>query len=176
MTATTTTPARRWTLLGLLSLATLMLAMPLPAARAGQTGTPVPGTPVAVVRDVLGSSDPAAAPEEVLQLARYTIAAGARLPVHTHPGDQMATVDAGTLTYHVVANGEAAVTRADGTTEVLRPGERATFEVGDAWVEPEGMVHYAENLSGAPVVLIAASLFAAGEPLSEIVKLATPAA
>ena len=134
--------------------------------------TPTAETPV--VREVLASSESAEAPGEELALVRYTIAPGAVLPVHTHPGVQMASVESGTLTYHVVENGEVLVTRADGTEESFGPGETVTFTVGDSWVEPEGMVHYAENLTDEPVVLISASLFAEGEPASTVVE-ATPA-
>jgi quercetin dioxygenase-like cupin family protein len=49
-----------------------------------------------------------------------------------------------------------------------------TFEVGDAWVELEGMVHYAENLTDEPVVLIATSLLEAGEPTAILFSEATP--
>jgi quercetin dioxygenase-like cupin family protein len=165
---------------GLLLLAGLLAAVPLAATVAGQASTPVAtpasATPAAggVVREVLASSDPAEAPGEVLSLVRYTIPAGAKLPVHKHPGDQMATVISGTLTYHVVANGDVPITRANGTKETAHPGDTITFTVGDSWVEPEGMIHYAENLTDQPVVLLSSSLFAANEPPTELV--ATPAA
>ena len=160
-------------------LVAISLALPFSMVMASQDATPDPGTPVAsggVVREVLGSSDPADAPGELFELARYTIPAGTVLPVHTHPGVQMAIVESGTLTYHVVADGEVLITRADGTEEVAGPGETVTFEVGDAWVEAEGMVHYAENLTDQPVVLISSSLFDADEPSAEVVTAATPAA
>jgi len=165
---------------GLLLAAVPLAAVPLAATVAGQASTPVAtpasATPAAggVVREVLASSDPAEAPGEVLSLVRYTIPAGAKLPVHKHPGDQMATVISGTLTYHVVANGDVPITRANGTKETAHPGDTITFTVGDSWVEPEGMIHYAENLTDQPVVLLSSSLFAANEPPTELV--ATPAA
>jgi quercetin dioxygenase-like cupin family protein len=126
-------------------------------------------SPAPVVRHVLGSSHPAAAPGETLELVQYIIPAGAVLPVHKHPGDQMATVESGTLTYHVVEHGSVTVNRADETTEVVGPGEMATFHVGDSWVEPIGMIHYAENLTTEPVVLMSSSLLADDEPATEIV-------
>jgi hypothetical protein len=89
----------------------------------------------------------------------------------------MAIVESGTLTYHVIENGVVTVTRADGTMEEVGPGETATFDVGDAWVEPEGMVHYAENLTDEPVVLLSTSLFPEDQPTSQIVDVgATPEA
>jgi len=148
----------------------------LTSATASQDGTggatPIPI--VEVVREVLSDADPDSAPGELFELVRYTIAPGAVLPVHTHPGVQMAVVESGTLTYHVIDDGNVSVTRADGAEEFVEPGETVTFEVGDAWVEPEGMVHYAENLTDEPVVLIATSLLEAGEPTEILFSEATP--
>lgn len=160
----------------ILALAVVVGWSPVTARQDGTSGaTPAPAPEV--VRDVLGDTEPESAPGEVFELVRYTIPAGAVLPVHTHPGVQMAIVESGTLTYHVVENGSVFVTRADGAEEEIGPGETATFEVGDAWVEPEGMVHYAENRTDEPVVLLSASLFTEGEPISEIVdEAATPEA
>lgn len=144
-------------------------------ARQDGTGGATPAPSPEVVREVLGDALPDSAPGEIFELARYTIPPGAVLPVHTHPGVQMAIVESGTLTYHVVENGSVFVTRADGTEEEFGPGETATFEVGDAWVEPEGMIHYAENLTEEPVVLLSASLLTEGEPSAQEVDLsATP--
>ena len=148
------------------------------SSRAEQASTPRSATPeatLAVVRHVLSSSEPAAAPGETLALVEYVIPAGAVLPIHTHPGLQMATVASGTLTYHVIEHGRVVVTRADGSEEVVGPGETVTFGVGDSWVEPEGMVHYAENLTSQPVVLMASSLLADDQPPTQLIQ-ATPAA
>ena len=141
--------------------------------RAAQDATPGSATPVAtvaVVRHVFISDEPESAPGETLALVEYTIAAGAVLPVHTHPGVQMATVESGTLTYHVIERGRVTISRADGTDEIVGPGETAIFEVGDSWVEPEGMVHYAENLTTEPIVLLSTSLLAEDEPPTELVE------
>lgn len=155
-----------------------LVSLPLTMGTAQDTATPAatPDATVGVVREVLSSTDPESAPGEVLALVEYTIPAGAVLIVHIHRGVQMATVESGTLTYHVIENGSAPVTRADGTEELIGPGESTTFEVGDSFVEPEGMVHYGENLTDEPVVLMVASLFDADEPAAIPVDLATPAA
>ena len=122
-----------------------------------------------VVRHVLSSAHPLSAPGETLELVQYTIPAGAKLPVHMHPGVQMATVESGTLAYHVVRDGSVTVTRADGTAESIEPGHAAAFGVGDSWVEPLGMVHYAENVTDEPVVLLSSSLLDDGVPPTELV-------
>ena len=123
-----------------------------------------------VVRHVLSASHPLAAPGERLELVQYTIPAGARLPVHKHPGDQMATVESGELTYHVMHDGTVVVNRADGTEEEIQPGQDTTFSVGDSWVEPGGMVHWAENQTDEPIVLISSALLDDDEPPTELVE------
>lgn len=169
--------SRRKLFTGLIALLAIY-AIPFTYVSAQDSSTPEAATPEsepAVVRDVLGTDEPDEAPGELLELSKYTIPAGFVLPVHKHPGVQMATVVSGTLTYHVVSDGEVSVTRADGTTETGAPGDTLVFEIADSWVEPEGMVHWAENLTDQPVILLSTSLFEEGVPASEIVE-ATPAA
>jgi quercetin dioxygenase-like cupin family protein len=155
-----------------------LIGVPLAIGTAQDTATPAasPEATVGVVRHVLSESEPEAAAGQDLALVEYTIPAGAVLAIHIHPGVQMATVESGSLTYHVIEGGSVPVTRADGTEEIIGPGESTTFKVGDAWVEPEGMVHYGENLTDEPVVLMAASLLSADEPAAIPVEVATPAA
>jgi quercetin dioxygenase-like cupin family protein len=123
-----------------------------------------------VVRHVLSASHPLSAPGETLELVQYTIPAGAKLPVHKHPGVQMATVESGTLTYHVIHDGSVTVNRADGTAETIGPGQVTAFRVGDSWVEPVGMVHFAENLTDVPIVLMSSSLLDDDVPSTELVN------
>jgi quercetin dioxygenase-like cupin family protein len=73
-----------------------------------------------------------------------------------------------------VSDGVVIVTCANGTSETGQPGSTLTFEVGDSRVEPEGVIHRAENLTDEPVIWLATSLFEEGEPISEIVE-ANPA-
>lgn len=111
-----------------------------------------------VEKDVLiDDNEDASAPGETLSLTRYTIPAGAKLPVHYHPGVQLASVESGELTYHVI-EGELYVTRADGTEVTYQSGATVVLATGDSWQEPEGMIHYAENLGDVPVVLISTAL------------------
>lgn len=137
-----------------------------------QEATPA-ATPAKVVREVLVAGNPDAAPGEVLELVRYDIPPNIALPVHIHPGMQVATVQSGTLHYTVV-EGTMTYTRANGETGVLKAGEDADFRPGDSLVEAQGMVHFGENRTDEPVVLLVASLFEAGVPPSTIVE-ATPA-
>lgn len=127
------------------------------------------GTPVASIgREILASGLPPAAPGQSLQLARYTIPAGATLAVHVHPGMQTAWVESGELTYHVLKGeapiGRAATAATPGATETLRAGETTVLRPGDWVVESPGTVHYGENLTNEPVILLSAVLFEVDEP------------
>ena len=126
-----------------------------------------------VEKDVLiADSDDASAPGETLSLTRYTIPAGARLPVHYHPGVQLASVESGELTYHVI-EGKLYVTRADGTKATYESGATVVLSTGDSWEEPQGMIHYAENLGDVPVVLISTALLETDKDATILVD-ATP--
>ena len=140
-----------------------MTGAPSTTANGGSTGTDQ------VVRHVLTSSHPLAAPGETFELVEYIIPAGAVLPVHRHPGVQMATVSTGSLTYHVVSHGSVTVNRANGDQETVGPGRAVTFHRGDSWVEPVGMVHFAENHTDEPVILMSSSLLDDHHPPTELV-------
>jgi quercetin dioxygenase-like cupin family protein len=81
----------------------------------------------------------------------------------------MAIVESGELSYHVMHDGTVTVTRADGAVEQIEPGQVTTFTIGDSWVEPVGMVHWAENRTDLPIVLISSSLLDEHEPVAETV-------
>jgi quercetin dioxygenase-like cupin family protein len=143
---------------------------------------PAVASTVVAVRDVLVEGSPEAAGGQVLQLVQYDIPAGVVLPMHTHPGMQLAWIESGVLTYHVVEGGSIPVTRAahDGTpeaTELLGPGETTELHPGDSVSEIDGVVHYGENLGPDPVVILAATLLDPNEPASVVwTPVATPAA
>ena len=144
--------------------------------RAQDAATP---TVAPVVREVLGDGEPVAAPGQSLELVRFTIAPGTTLPAHTHPGMQVAWLEAGELEYTVIT-GEAPITRAGATpgtpgpNETLGEGQTTTFLPGDSWAEPEGVVHFGRNAGTEPVVILVASLFTTGAPPSNVVASATP--
>jgi quercetin dioxygenase-like cupin family protein len=159
-----------WRAVGPLLLALLLVA---PQAFANQA-TPAATQPP-VVREVINEGMPGSAPGQMLQLVRYVISANTILPVHIHPGMQVAMVESGTLHYTVV-EGSATFARANGDTGVLNAGEETDFGPGDSLVEARGMVHFGENRTDEPVVLLVASLFDADAPPSSIVVVATPVA
>jgi quercetin dioxygenase-like cupin family protein len=139
-----------------------ILAFGSVVANSQQTSSPNTYTQ-SVTRKVLASGYPTPAQKQILELVRYTIAPRTKLPTHTHPGMQIEQVEAGTLTYTVV-EGEAKVTKANGTELILKKGKTIELTVGDALVEAAGMIHYGENKTNKPVILLSASLFDANQP------------
>lgn len=137
---------------------------------AGTTST----TAVAVVREILATdADPPGAPGRTLTLVRYTIAPGAQLPAHIHPGVQLAAIQSGSLTYTVLS-GTASVERADGTTEPVTGPATVLLKPGDEVTETGDMVHFGANSTGAPVVILATLLTESGRDLAVVVTTTAP--
>ncbi|MEG3437324.1 cupin domain-containing protein [Pannus brasiliensis CCIBt3594] len=116
-----------------------------------------------VTREVLASGLPGDATGKILELVRYTIPPRAKLPAHIHPGMQIERVESGTLTYTVV-KGKAFVKRSNGPEEAIEEGKTILLNPGDSLTEPAGMVHYGENATDFPVILLGASLFDTDKP------------
>jgi quercetin dioxygenase-like cupin family protein len=109
-----------------------------------------------------------------LELVRYVIQPGTTLATHVHPGVQIAAIASGRLTYTVL-RGEVPVTRAatagtPGPTETIAAGEVTTLGPGDAVVEYPGAVHFGRNDGAEPVVILASTLLAAGQPPAIVVN------
>jgi quercetin dioxygenase-like cupin family protein len=132
-------------------------------ASAGQASLPP------VVRDVLAAGRPSAAPDDNLELVRYTIQPDTALAPHHHPGMQLALIESGTLTYTVI-EGTVVVHAAGGATRSIGPGETGTIGPGEWIVEDETIVHFGKNAGSEPVVILAASLLAADEPPAILVS------
>ena len=166
------------TLMASIAAVLMFAATPQPIGfAADEIATPaaiIPASTGEPMREVLISSHPAEAPDRVFELIRVTVPADAVLPVHFHPGDELATILTGSLVYHVVSGGSALLNHPDGTSQTGDPGDTLVLNAGDSLREPAGMVHWAENVSGAPVIFLAASLFEEGVPASIPVE-ATPA-
>jgi quercetin dioxygenase-like cupin family protein len=122
-----------------------------------------------VTREGFASGRPQTDGDRILELVRYTIPAGANLPIHYHPGMEIGRVEFGTLTYFVV-KGSAQIVRADGNLETLNAGQTTQLKVGNSLAEPEGMIHYAKNETASPVILLGASLFESKQPKAILVK------
>jgi quercetin dioxygenase-like cupin family protein len=132
------------------------------SAAAG-AGSAAGATPVAILREDLGSTLPATATGQRLGLWHYLIQPGAALPPHHHPGWQVARITAGTLTYQII-DGQATVLRANGATELHGAGEVVTLETGDSVVENPDLHHFGANNGSVPVEIYTATLFTDGSP------------
>jgi quercetin dioxygenase-like cupin family protein len=147
-------------------------ARPITAQVASPISSPAGDATPVPVRRVLATGQSPLVPDQTLNLVRYDIPAGMVLPVHIHPGVQIAWVAAGELTYHVL-KGEVQIGRAasasasgPGTPEVVGAGETTTLLPGDWVIEVDGAVHYGENLGTEVVVLWATTLLPTGDPAS----------
>jgi len=132
-----------------------------------------------VRREILGTDvDPPGALGRTLTLVRYTIAPGANLVPHVHPGVQMASIESGSLTYTVVS-GTARVQRAGGAAEAVTGPSTITLGKGDAVIETGEMVHFGANPTKVPVVIEATLLTEDGNdlaiPVTGTVPTTTPA-
>ena len=147
--------------------------------------TPPAGTPElialpGVAGAVLGRGRPAAVPQLELAVGQVTIAPGATIPPHEHPGTQVAVIVAGELAYTVLS-GEVALTRGDrpavgGTpvaADAIVAGQTVVLRMGDSVVEQPGALHTARNAGTEPVVIILSTLFEPGAPRTIFVA-ATP--
>jgi len=121
-----------------------------------------------VVRTDLGMAEPGSALGEELGLWHYLIPAGTELAAHTHPGWQLARVTDGELEYTVL-EGEGILLRADGSQEPMGPGTYL-LATGDGVIENPDLIHLGANRTAAPVTLISATLFGAGQPISTLVE------
>jgi len=131
---------------------------------AGTTATTAAAATVA--SEVLAQYAPPEAPGFTMYLYRVTVPPGVEIPSHHHPGQQMARIDAGTLTYTVE----------QGTLEIARGGNQPTESVtgpatvelhtGDSVFEAETMVHHAANQGDVDVTILVDSLITTGQPLS----------
>jgi quercetin dioxygenase-like cupin family protein len=159
-------------MLSLLGITSVTSARPAAKSTANQVASPSPEAVPAVVREVLARGLPPAAPGQTLDLVRYTIQPGTTLAVHVHPGMQIAWVETGELTYHVlkgevlIGNGPATAEPMPGSPLILPAGESIVLRPGDWVVEVPGAVHYGENLGSEPLVLWAATLLETDQPPS----------
>jgi quercetin dioxygenase-like cupin family protein len=114
--------------------------------------------------------NPRGAPGRTLGLSRVTIPARTALAPHRHPGDQIAYIERGTLTY-TVRTGVVRIYRgaADASPRLvatIRAGETGRVDAGEWVVERQGDVHFGANRGRRPVVILLATLFTTGSPAS----------
>ena len=124
-----------------------------------------------VVREPLAQTlHPRGAKDKTLALTRIVVRPGAKLPLHHHPGTQIAYIERGVLTY-TVEEGQTVVKKgpADDNPEVvnrIRPGETARIRAGQWVVEQPSSHHHAANRGDERIVLYLTTLFRRGAPPS----------
>lgn len=120
-----------------------------------------------VRQDLAQVTDPAGAPGYTMTLSRVTIKPGVELELHTHPGNEVAYIVRGRLTY-TVATGKVPVYRGpSGSPRLVREltaGQTGVVRAGEWIVESPGEAHRAVNRGKRPVVILLASLFPTGAP------------
>jgi quercetin dioxygenase-like cupin family protein len=116
------------------------------------SGSPLPASPrpAGTIRTDLQRHDLGIPGREMLQ-ARVDFAPGASFPRHTHPGEEIIYVLAGTLEYEVA-------------------GKPVTLKAGDVLFVPSGTVHAARNVGTGPAAELATYIVEKGRPLTEFVK------
>jgi mannose-6-phosphate isomerase-like protein (cupin superfamily) len=124
--------------------------------------------PVVVTRQSLAEvKAPPGAPKRTLGLSKVVVMPGAVLAAHHHPGDQIAYIAEGVLTY-TVEDGRARVMKGpgeDGTlVRKLTDGDTARLTPGRWIIEDQDMRHRARNRGTVPVVIYLATLLRTGEP------------
>ena len=139
------------------------------AGLSAYAGAQMAGEPKPVVRQALAQDvNPAGGKGRTLGLSRVDVPPGAQLPLHRHPGTQIARIDRGVLTYSVVV-GSVTVRRGNPeagakTVRTIRAGQTGRIRVGRWIVEKPGTIHRATNRGKQKVVIYVASLFKAGAP------------
>jgi quercetin dioxygenase-like cupin family protein len=133
----------------------LAVACLLPAiAWAEEARKPVTVTPLATA-STTASGQPIALPTGpvTVSVSRYVIEPGAKLPVHKHPNQRYAYVQAGNLAVYDVDT-----------------GQRFDYKPGDLIVEVLDQWHYGENTGAVPVELLVIDQTPAGTTVNTVVK------
>ena len=162
--------------LGLVGVLGMFAVQGVPAQEATPAAEVAPLT-----LESLGSAPSPDAPGMLLVLLRATLAPGAGLPAHVHPGQFIVAVESGTAAYAIVdEEGESGRGRygTPTATEVITPGPEVLLGPGEWIIEEPGIVHTARNAGDEPLVLLISGLVAADEPLVQLMEtdMATPAA
>src|SRR5215211_7909631 len=150
----------------LLGLVVALGLLTMPVVPAAQEATPImaasPGaTHTPIFLEVLGSALTTEVPNKRLTLLRLTLAPGASMFAHTHPGQLVVAVESGALAYTVLSGAGTSVRAAAGTPiaeEVIPPWTETTFGPGEFLVEPPGVAHTYRNPGNEPVVLLISAL------------------
>jgi quercetin dioxygenase-like cupin family protein len=119
-----------------------------------------------VSSEVLAEYAPPEAPGFTMYLYRVTVPPGVEIPSHHHPGQQMARIDAGTLTYTVEQGTIQIARQGSEPTETVNGPATVELNAGDTIYEAETDIHHATNQGDVDVDIVITSLITTGQPLS----------
>jgi quercetin dioxygenase-like cupin family protein len=158
-------PTRR-----ILSVVVVVALLPAAGAAGHSLGAPAQRDQAPTREALAQVVKPRGAPERTLGLSRVTIPSRTSLAPHRHPGDQIAYIERGTLTY-TVRTGVVRIYRgaADASPRLIgtiRAGATGRVHAGEWVVERQGDVHFGANRGRRPVVILLATLFTTGSPAS----------
>jgi quercetin dioxygenase-like cupin family protein len=155
--------------------AVVVALLPVTAVGAYAAGHAAQDTaPTAKRADLALLENPAGAKGRTLGLSRVTIPPHTELALHRHPGNQIASIQRGTLTY-TVKTGTVEVYRGTATVDakpvrLVKAGQTARVQAGEWVVESPGDVHIGANRGSKPLVILLATLFPNGAPSSITVE------
>jgi quercetin dioxygenase-like cupin family protein len=154
----------RATLLGMAMMLLTALAPIAGGTRAAQEDDPLAGTTV----ELLGAIEPAVIEGWNLVTMRITMAPGAEISGHSHPGPVVLVVESGVFVTEFV-HGSGTITRAAGdetpaVTETAETGVEVTLESGDSLSYDQTAGHTMVNGGGEPLVLLVSALLAIDQP------------
>ena len=151
------------------AVAAAVALLPVTAIGAYAAGSAAQDAPPTAERVELALlKNPTGAKGRTLGLSKVTIPPHTALPLHVHAGNQIASIQSGTLTY-TVRTGQVEIYRGAATTKakpvrVVKAGQTATVHAGEWVVEQPGERHIGANEGDEPLVILLASLFRNGAP------------
>jgi quercetin dioxygenase-like cupin family protein len=158
-----------------LAVAAAVALLPVTAVGAYAAGHAAQDAAPTAQRDDLALlENPAGAKGRTLGLSRVTIPPHTELALHRHPGNQIASIQRGTLTY-TVRTGTVEVYRGPATVDAkpvrrVKAGQTARVHAGEWVVESPGDIHIGANRGSKPLVILLATLFPNGAPSSITVE------
>ena len=142
----------------------------------GRADDATPEAEASIVAQTLAAGPLGEYPGQMLLQIRVTLAPGAVIPSHIHPGNLVFSVESGEVTYTAI-EGSVPVSWARAGTPVaetpLTVGDEVVLETGDWLFEQRGTLHEVRNSGDTPAVLLISALVAGDE---EFLQLAGTAA
>jgi quercetin dioxygenase-like cupin family protein len=154
----------------LLGLVVTLSLLTMPSVPAAQEATPT-GEAAPVTFETLGSMESRDVPGKTLVLLRVTLAPGAVVPSHVHPGQLVVAVESGMAGYTTLQG--AALVGAAGTptaVELSTPGQEVLLGPGEWFLEEPSVKHIVRNAGDEPLVLLVSALVTTNAPFLQLME------